>query len=230
MRRALFPVLALLAAAALAGCNQVYSEKPLFTSADEVGAPPLRPGVWTQPSAKCRFDERRPVQRWPKCGQWMLIRPGQILGFEEKEGKAAWTALDLVVASGDPRIIQLPAEEASPGRFAFAGARPVRLDPEGRIIAIETWPVQCGPPRKPVPAAPPSAADAPAASAQPSSAGGQSKPTAQSHVSEHPLPGLEVDGDNCIAREASVVRTAAASSKAWSESPTSYRWVRDTLP
>ncbi len=230
MRGALSSALALLAAA-LAGCNQVYSEKPLFTAADEAGAPPLRPGVWTQPSAKCRFDERRPVQRWPKCAGWMLIRPGQILGFEAKEGKPVWTALDLVVASGDPRVLQLPMDESSPGRFGYAGVRPTRLDPAGRIVEIELWTAQCGPPWRPRPAADASAPAVRSHESSPTpSAGSQFEPTAQSHVSEHPLPGLEVVGDNCIAREASVVRAAAAASKAWSESPTSYRWVRDTLP
>ena len=131
-----------------------------------------------------------------------------------------------MLASGDPRVIQLPMDEASPRRFAFAGARPIRLDQEGRIVEIETWAVQCGPPRKRVPAVHVSAA----APAPPLNAGGQPQPAAQSYISEHPLPGLEVDGDNCIAREASLVRTAAAASKAWSESPTTYHWVRDTLP
>ncbi len=195
--------------AGLGGCNMVYSEQPLFTAADAAGAAPLKPGLWLSDDTKCRVRESQPVQTWPKCASWTVVRAGQLLEFKPP----AWTSTDFVLASGEPRVLQAPVTAESGAAFMYAGLEPLRTDPEGRITAFRTWSVQCGPP-PPEPPAPPA---------------GQNGPEKRS-VTTQPLPGLEIKGDNCIAREQGPVRAAAKASKAWEASPSSAHWVRDAAP
>ncbi len=195
-------------AVALGGCNMVYSERPLFTAADAVGAPPLRPGLWTTSDPKCRVDEARPVQRWPKCAEWGLVRATDVLEFKADAKPAAWTSTEYVLASGDPRVLQTPFDDKNGSAFIYVALKPLRLDDQGRIVAFTTWTVLCGPP-PPAPA--PNATD-------------------KRRVTLEPLPGLEIKDDNCIAREPGPVRNAAKASQAWSATSQTQHWVRDTLP
>ncbi len=187
----------------LAGCNQVYSAKPVFSTADEAGAPALRPGLWVMASAKCSFNEARPVQRWPDCADWVLIRQGQIVSLETKDGKPDWSAIDTVLAAGDPRVLQWHEPESADHHYAYAGLQPTATDVEGRITAIEAWPALCGPP-------PPE--------------------DAKSKVTANPLPGLRIDGSDCYAEEAGPVRASAKASRAWAADRQAAHWVRDALP
>ena len=189
-------------ATALAGCaNQVYSEAKLFSDADSVGAKPLRAGVWLRPSPKCRFSEAKPVQRWPKCADWALVRPGQLLFLKEAEDKAPaeWNAMDIALIAGDPELVQSPQTDDSRVTYYFSALRAVRSDEQGRIVDLSYWSVLCGPPK-------------------------------DGKVTDRPLVGLEIKESNCIARAPGAVRAAAKASEAWEAPATSARWVRDTLP
>ncbi len=202
MRRAFAALTLLAAATALAGCaNQVYSEAKLFSDADSVGAKPLRAGLWLRPSPKCRFHEAKPVQRWPKCADWVLVRPGQLLFLKEAEGKAPaeWNAMDITLIAGDPELAQSPQSDDSLTSYYFSALRPVRSDEQGRIVELRYWSVLCGPPK-------------------------------DGKLTDHPLAGLEIKESNCIARDPGSVRTAAKASEAWENPTTSAHWVRDTLP
>jgi hypothetical protein len=208
MRSATIRLAACLALAALlAACNLVYSERPLFTADDAKGAAPLRTGVWLELDPKCQFDRTQPVTRWPKCAEWILVRPRQILGLETKP--RAWTAYDYVLAAGEPRVLQVavPKSDDADGQlpFVYLGLEARRLDPQGRIIEYRQWTAQCGAP-------PPQDAK--------SSRG----------LTQSPLPGLKPapdagHPDDCLAASADAVRGAVSASTAWSNAET-WQWVR----
>jgi hypothetical protein len=209
MRPSFLPSAALLALALmLGGCNLVYSEHPLFTWQDATGAPALRPGVWLELDAKCRFDETAPTTRWPKCAEWVLVGPDQVRGPEGDP--PVWRAFDYVLAAGEPRVLQvaLPNEATpAPLPYVYLGLEALRLDAEGRIVQYQAWNVQCGPP-------PPDAPGAPHPS-----------------LTKSPLPGLKPapdaeHQDNCLADSVQAVRWAARASAGWGD-PRTWRWVRD---
>jgi hypothetical protein len=191
----------------LSACNDVYSERPLFGPADARGEAPLRTGLWAQRDAGCQFDETRPARRWPKCVEWMVVREGQLLDLDAR--RRAWTAYDYVLASGQPRVLQVALEE--PGAklaYFYLGLDPVRLDPQGRIVEYRQWAAECGPPPPP-------------------------DPSGKTHrtLTLEPLPGLtprpdEDHADDCRADGAAAVRGAAKASAGWATS-TDWRWVRD---
>jgi hypothetical protein len=87
--------------------------------------------------------------------------------------------------------------------YSYAAIEPVRHDARGRVTAIRSWVVRCGPP-------PPPPADPQASAAL---------------VTDRPLPGLTVVDDHCQADDAATVRAAARASEAW-ERPTTSRWER----
>jgi hypothetical protein len=62
MMRAL---IALMAAAVLAGCASLSAEAPLFTPADQIGPAPLMEGVWIQTGEKCPARNARRRGRLP---------------------------------------------------------------------------------------------------------------------------------------------------------------------
>ena len=211
-------------ATTLAGCNRVYSTSALFSPADGAGAPILRPGLWTSSDPKCRFNEARPVQRWPGCAGWMLIRPGQVLNLDQGQDKAEWAATDYVLARGDPLVLQTRGHGPDDDAFLYYGLAPVRFDAEMQVVELEAWPALCGPPPPSPPKHRPAKQPAAAADSQ------------ERSVTLEPLSGLEVDtnrpthSQDCLARQPGPVRASAAASRVWSGEPTSLHWVRDTLP
>ena len=190
----------------LTGCNAVVTKTPMFTQADEAGAPALRPGLWrfiTDPD--CKVDESLPLAEWPECGGGVVLKPGTAGYYDHKTEKPVWTVQPFVIAGGTPRIAQAQVVvsgdvklDASP--YAYAGLRSTKLDPQGRITAFAFWVVQCG---------------------EPSSDG--------DHVTTHPLPGMDIKpGDPvCATTSADALRKAAKASEAWSPKPLSARWLRD---
>jgi len=202
MDRRLSRILATCAlAVALTGCNLVYSTRPLFTLADEVGAPAMKPGVWLLAKPDCAFDEALPVKQWPKCADWVLVRPGQILSPDSAEGEEQrWSVIETLLAKGEPRVLQWREPEKADDHWAYAGVASRATDADGRIVEIEAWPALCGPP-------PPD--------------------DAKSKVSAEPLPGLVIDGQDCLASEAAPVRASAAASRTWAGEHQAAHWVRD---
>ena len=196
--------LASLMAATVAACsNLVLSEKPLFDPAKFDAN--VRHGVWIGPPDKdCRFDVGAPTTSWPKCASPVVIGPdGPRLDSEEEAYR--FVSGDPMIAEITPKEAPAAGEHAMTHYFAFA---PTRRDHQGRITAVVGWPVQCGPPHR---------------HRYPRGAG----PIVPSTATRHPLPGLVMRDDNCIAALPETVRDAAIKSRAWSGRDFTYRWLRD---
>jgi len=222
--------LALLCLGWLGGCNAVVTKTPLFTAADEAGAPVLKPGVWLVfKEADCALDESKPIDEWPDCAGGVVARPGEVISHDPKAAKGVWEHNPVVLAAGDPRIAQVPIKagvsaqaqasasggaEASASAsgggetrvFGYAGASPTSVDDQGRILALEWWPVQCGPP-------------------PPKNAKGE----VTAFGTLKPLPGLEMKPGEAVCSTASPsdLRAAAKASKAWADAIGQARWLRD---
>jgi hypothetical protein len=201
----------------LGGCNIVTSDTPMFTTADAQGQAQMRPGVWMDEQQTCDFDVNAPVDTWPKCARgWVVTRSGVTGPREQGQPRAAWVESPTVLAAGDPPVLQVRADvgQGMPGElpagvlpaYIYAGARALKLDAEGRIVEMETWPVLCGPPPPP----------------GPDGKGGDG-------LTNDPFPGLVVDRkkDTCKAVTPGPLRAAARRSEALAQSPDRARWVRD---
>ncbi len=212
-------VLALGAMVLLGGCNVVVTKAPLFAAADEAGAPPLKAGVWVMEDADCQFDERKAIPDWPDCAGGMVFKDGVAISNNRKDGKDHWERQPLILAAGDPRIGQLLFHmDISSGAhsssdqmmYGYAAVRPTRLGPEGRIIGVTYWMVQCGPPPPP-----------------------SSKPKDDFKFgTRKPLPGIEMKpGDAlCTTKSISALRGAAKASEVWREKPMNAHWARPAGP
>lgn len=191
-------------ALALGGCNAVISDRPFFTS--EPSAPELRNGLWRAVEANCRFDERKPVERWPDCAGWAVVREGETLSFAaadvEKRATRRWVATPFVVGGGDPLILQQSCAEGDGAdlRYCYSGMNILARDAGGRATHVEVWSVSCGP-----------------------LASGD-------RVTRTPWPGLTIRGDNCLPDSAATIREAATRSLELNgkDTPlTQLYWVRD---
>lgn len=199
----------------LGGCNMVVTATPLFSKADEAGAHGLKPGVWeSAPDAGCVFDEKTPVTTWPSCANAGIVTAdGQVGGYQ---GDPPTLQLnDIVLAGGDPMVMQIHAAEAAPGSaltlngYLYIALRPTKTDERGRATAFTAWAVQCGPP----PPNPPANA------------------TKIELGTKQPLPGLVMDKahTNCTTSSPAALRDAAKVSERWAASGLSStsHWLRD---
>lgn len=198
---------------ALAGCNMVTTAQPLFSQADEATAPRLKPGVWAGPkSADCVFDERSAIDTWPACANGTVVGQGTLGGYDKKNGAAAFTRTDYILADGQPLILQIhdiPAQgpDPTPGGYFYATLRVVKSDDSGLVTAFGAWPVLCGPP-------PPENA---------------TKDGKLVFGTLQPVDGMTMDKDNddCTTDKAQVVRSAAAASEQWEpDDIVNLHWVR----
>jgi hypothetical protein len=244
MKSAFGLALAIGATALLGGCNMVLTEKPMFTVADGAGAPAIRPGVWRDQKPGCDFDEGLPQDKWPKCAS-ASPGPGE---------QPFW-----VEVSGDPLILQfplhLPYGKAADDSYLYAAFRPLKLDAQGRVIAMKRWPVRCGPP--PPPPEMPEAAKfddsvtadradrrlseadkAKIAKARADLAKLQADSRklladlARTQPTKEPLPGLTMDSQagSCAPISVEALRNAARASEAWADEDAISHWVRDRGP
>ena len=197
----------------LGACNRVHSDQPLFFATTAPDAPRLRDGLWVIESGgdPCRFDVGKPVTRWPDCADWILVRGGEILGYDapgkgDVTGTGEWTSIPYVLASGSPLILQIAVSDEGKLDSQFFGLeRATGVDAD--IAAFASWPVQCGPPPPPAPQG--------------------EKPR---HVTQEPLPGMILKDDSCTTASADAVRAAAGPSRGWAEDPGKARWVRAGYP
>ncbi|HEY4028853.1 MAG TPA: hypothetical protein VGM25_00790 [Caulobacteraceae bacterium] len=237
MKGATKTALALAAAMTLSGCNMVMTDKPMFTAADGSGAPPLHPGVWRNEKLGCDFDETQAQDKWPLCSD-AQAGVGNSPFWQE--------------VSGDPVLLQtplaLPGAKASETKYFYVAVRPLKLDPSGRVVAMKSWPVRCGPP-PPLPALP-----------APAPTGAQRKPDGMTEAewadlqakltklradseklqaqlnrvapTKNPLPGLKMEKDTgaCTPDSVASLRNAAKASEAWADEGAVSHWVRETGP
>lgn len=199
----------------LGGCNMVMTTQPMFSKADEAGAPRLKPGVWTSGGdASCPLDEKTPMATWPKCADGVVIGDGAIMASQTVAGRSATSTIDFVMAAGNPRVLQLHGIEMTPGsgltlaNYFYGALRPTKTDAQGMITGYTGWIVSCGPP------------------SPPATDGAGGKPLVGTNA---PLPGMtmEPDGQNCTAASPAAIRNAAAASEKWSSSTSASHWVRD---
>jgi len=204
-------LLLLVGASVLSGCNQLVSKEPWFQP--DPAASVLRDGVWRIEKADCVFDETAPVQRWPDCADWVVLKDGKPVALPPKrEGANNSADGSLVWSPGDPLILQAEhlskSEDGKPERiFTYTGVQVDARDPAGRITKVTTWPVICGPLTE-----------------------GKYPETAGENVSSQPWPGLTVAEGSCTAESASAVRGAARLSYregAIKENLGRFKWVRD---
>jgi hypothetical protein len=191
--------LLLLVVAALSGCgNLVQSDEPLFSKATAGAPPKLKPGLWRSVEPSCQVDVDETVSRWPDCAAAMPVGQDGLMEVDEDS--------ELLVVDGDPLVLQMGPPEAEAGAtYSYMAMKPARHDRRGRVLEFGAWWVVCGPP--------PPAGPAP------------EKGSRERRVTLEPLPGLEIRGDDCIARDPEAVRRAARASEAWSVRLT-YQWVR----
>jgi hypothetical protein len=214
--RTLKLTLVLCAALGLGACNLVMSQTPMFTTADAVHAPGLRPGVWTSPDAKCDFKTSDPVDKWPSCANAGLIdaeairpTPGSQAAAQQQIDKVPY-----VLAAGDPRVMQveiklvLVKDAPATTFFYYVALTPTAFDQDGRIVAAQLWPIQCGPP-------PP----------QPKTTDQNTDPADM--VTKRPLPGMKVDKGVCTPADKAAILGAARPSRAWADSVGTLKWVKD---
>jgi hypothetical protein len=208
MRRAALICLAGL----LAGCNIVTSTTPLFSAYGAQGRAQLRPGVWIEEKQGCAVDTALPMDRWAACADGWVVEPNLILaGRDPGAPRATWVRYPIVLARGDPAILQVTmAEDGGAPTYVYGGLRPLKQDGQGRVIEYRLWVAQCGPPPPPDP------------SGQRSAVG-----------TLHPIDGLVMDAKNqdCVASAQGPVRESVAKSEAWdgddSQGRNMARWVRD---
>jgi hypothetical protein len=215
-------LLAIASLALLGACNMVVTKAPLFSKADTAGLAQLRPGVWRETTDKpCDFDETKPLADWPGCANGFITKDGQVGGYDtDANGKKTWSSLELIVAGGEPRVMQVLMKELGVKglgdlpfgpMYLYVAAHPTKTDAQGRIVAYSGWPILCGPP-------PPPDAKGP---------DGNSVRTG----TLKPLPGLTMDkdGNNCTTTSQAAVQAAAKTSEQWQDSnaTTENHWVRD---
>ncbi|HEY2709821.1 MAG TPA: hypothetical protein VGI95_17360 [Caulobacteraceae bacterium] len=201
-------LLALLTLASLGACNMIVTTSPLFEKADTAGAPQLRPGLWSQagPGGEpCNYDPKTPLKAWPECARGFLIKPGEMGGYDTKDGKQVWTSAEILLAQGDPEVLQLhvtrqndPDEAADGGpesAYVYIAIHPTETD-HGEIIGYTSWPARCGPP-------PPADAVKPDGNAR--------------YGTLTPMPGLTMDAklENCTTTSQDAVRASAKASQPW---------------
>ena len=199
--------------ALLAGCNTVTSTTPLFSSADARGQPQPRPGLWMDEDNTCVFDTTMPIGQWPGCADAWVVHPGEILaGRDPGTPASAWTHYKTILVKGDPALLQIEVGADSPPKgYIYVGLRPLKFDPQGRVIEYKAWPALCGPPPPPDPT-------------------GEKSTTA----TQQPIAGLIVDKDHddCIASAKGPVLVSVGKSEVWGGDSDGRgrdhaRWVRD---
>jgi hypothetical protein len=134
----------LFACAALGACNMAMSEKPLF--ADRSSSVLLQDGLWTRPDSKCIADLTQPKEKWPKCAGWMLLKDSKVVaGSDMKPDEGAQ---DVFIVDGKPVLVQAVIKMSGPERsesfYGYFILEPKDRSSDGRVTAIEFWPVPCG--------------------------------------------------------------------------------------
>ncbi|RYF92532.1 MAG: hypothetical protein EON95_12095 [Caulobacteraceae bacterium] len=204
----------LLAAAGLTACNEdvVTTRTPVLFAADRDALPPAKDGVWAGDG--CSADPALDLPAWD-CGDAFIVRRGQPAHPDEAvENDPARMKAMRVAVSGDFQVAQTgPSDPGADGFYSYHGVDGVRLDEQGRMIALRTWRLKCGPP-------PPKGTK---------TEGG--KPRRQTL---EPYPGVVVEEGGCAAKgRAGLIAAAGASRvdpKGNHGGADGYRWVRDERP
>ena len=196
----------------LGGCNMVVSHDAVFGPSDAKGAEVLRPGSWSltycaDPAAPslCR---PLPITIGPDTLS-VVGDPGrppdsQFIGRHEP----------YLMVAGAPELMQLHTidPDSHEDFFFFLAIEPTAHDDQGRITALNFWPVECGPPPKP--------GDA-----------DYDENDDNHDTTRRPLPGLTLDDQGfCTAKDRASLLNAATASRGWYPLLITVRWERDETP
>lgn len=203
-----------LAAVGLTACNEdvLTTRTPVLFAADRDALPPARDGLWA--GNGCSVDVSLDLPAWD-CDEAFIVRRGRAAQPDEAvdNDPALLRAMRLGVAP-DFQVAQTgPSDPGADGYYSFYGVDGVRLDEQGRMIALRTWRLKCGPP-------PPEGTR---------TEGG--KPRRQTL---EPYPGVVVEEGGCAAKgRAGLIAAASASRvdpKGNHASADGWRWVREERP
>lgn len=153
MRRMLPAALLLTLAACGPPPIQPAPEGPLFAAADAAGAPPIKDGLWLADGPDCKVEADRSAYDWPACARWFVVQNGERRTFAPSQRDrhvGDWLTERIVVAAGEPRIIQTAGVTASGGTaIGYLAMSPIAYDPDGGpITSLQTWTIDCSPPTK----------------------------------------------------------------------------------
>src|SRR5438874_10033849 len=128
----------------VSACNMATSEKPLF--AERSSNVTLEDGLWTRSDPKCAVDLNSPKGQWPKCAGWFVLKASKVVaGSDMKPDEGAQ---DVFIVDGKPVMVQAVIKMSGPERAeAFYGyfvLEPKARASDGRVTAVEFWPVPCG--------------------------------------------------------------------------------------
>lgn len=125
----------------LAGCRMASSDRPVLTTADTADAPALKPGLWALIEPGCRFSTRAAPEKWPECATPLALRDGAAM--DVKKGQSGRRGV--LIAGGDPAIVQTETDEGGRRAYVYFGLRPLAADGDGAITRARVWPAQCPP-------------------------------------------------------------------------------------
>lgn len=153
MRRLLPPALLLVLAACGPAPPTAAPEGPLFSAADAAGAPAIKEGLWLADGPDCKVDADQSAYEWPACARWFVIRGGERQTFAPSQTDrrlGTWLRERIVVAAGEPRIVQTSGITAQgEAVIGYLAMSPFAQDPDGGPInALQTWTIDCTPPTR----------------------------------------------------------------------------------
>lgn len=184
-----------LAALTLCACNQVYSRAPLVSEQRQSEDPEFHSGLWqvTGYENRCQFDIRKRRRDWPDCAVGVEFKRGQMFLVTGTQRVLAQTqrltGADPILLQGhwqaemlkDPRVPEPKTTDNPYYGWTYAAVTPVRFDAAGRMMEAKLVIAECGP-----------------------------LPYGGS-VTNRPLPGLAIVGQNCVAKDLDTVRAALKS-------------------
>lgn len=135
--------------AALAGCNAVTSERPLFGAAAAADAPDLRTGLWVMPTDGCKVAVRAPIASWPDCANGFVLSDTGLKGGTVDKAGGFQREATYQKVGGDPLLLQIipsRGRASDEPAIVYVGWRPTAADAEGRITQARVWAPLC---RKP---------------------------------------------------------------------------------
>jgi hypothetical protein len=129
---------------ALTACNMAMSEGPLF--AERSSTVILQDGLWTRLDPECTADRSQSKEKWPKCAGWMVLKDSKVVAGSDM--KADEAAQDVFIVDGKPVLVQaaikMTGPESSENFYGYFILEPKDRSTDGRITAIDFWPVPCG--------------------------------------------------------------------------------------
>lgn len=135
----------ILSSLSLSACGMVASERPLFGTADGLGAPVARDGLWAILEPRCKLNLQSPPSKWPACAFAILLRDGMILDPTPDPRGQVDDPVAYQLVKGDPAIAQVSASSQGVG-YVYLGFRPLAVDGTGAVTEARVWPVLCAKP------------------------------------------------------------------------------------